>query len=183
MSTRNITVRIYPSDNYYARWRTVDKQLTAHGAKIFGSLARCEERLERFRLAAAKKEARQKASFERLEAARQTEFQAVAARMRARAEKLREEQHLADHIEFVTSGMEAEEFLQWKISEAWAQYRAAPTQDDRHVAREEINRTMNALRDFHGGNPLHVLAATAEMLNVYGNDSDSEDSDYTEGHA
>jgi hypothetical protein len=181
MSTRNITVRSSHSGEYTSRWWTVTKDLEAVGAKAFGSLQRREERLERFRLAAAKKEAKQKASLERLEEARRREQQAVADRMRVRAEELHAEQVLADHIEFVTSGMEAEEFLQWKVSEAWASYREATSRDERHAAREEVNRTMQMLRDFHDGNPLHVLAATAEMLNAYGNDSDSEDSDYTEG--
>lgn len=183
MSTRNITVRPSHSAHYYAMERNINKQLKEFGAKTFGSLARREERLERFQVAAAKKEARQKAAQERLEAARQTEFKTVADRMRTRAAELKAEQDLADHIEFVTSGMEAEEFLQWKVSEAWATYRAAKTQDERHHAREEVNRAMSNLRDFHEGNPLHVLAATAEMLNAYGSDSDNEGSDYTEEHA
>lgn len=163
--------------------RNVNKQLNEFGAKTFGSLERREARLERFRLAAAKKEARQKASQERLDQVRRREQEAVAERMRTRAAELQMEQDLADHVEFVTSGMEAEEFLQWKVGEAWATYRAAKTQDDRHFAREEVNRAMRNLRDFYEGNPLHVLAATAEMLNEYGNDSDSEESEYTEDNA
>lgn len=185
MSTRNITVRSSHSGEYTARWWTVTKDLEALGAKAFGSLQRREERLERFRLAAAKKEAKQKASQERLDAAIRAEQERVQTRSRSRAQEILDEaeddETLREHVEFVTSGMEAEEFLQWKLSEAWAGYRAATTQEDRHAARAQVNRAMRNLRDFHDGNPLHVLAATAEMLNAYGNDSDSEDSDYTEG--
>lgn len=183
MSTRNVTVRPSHSDNYYARQRAVHKQLAAHGAKVFGTLERCEERVERFQVAAAKKEARQKAALERLEEARRQEQAAVAERMRTRSAELQAEQDYEDHVEFVQSGMEAEEFLKWKVSEAWATYRAAKSQDERHAARVEVNRAMGNLRNFHNGDPLYVLAATAEMLNAYDNGSDSEGSDYTEEDA
>jgi hypothetical protein len=183
MSTRNITVRSAHSGEYTARWWTVTKELEAMGAKAFGSLQRREERLERFRLAAAKKEAKQKASLERLEEARRQETETVAARMRTRSAELRAEQVLEEHLEFVTSGMEAEEFLQWKLSDAWVTYRRARSLEEGHTARELVNRAMKNLRDFHDGNPLHVLAATAEMINECGSGSDSEDSDYTEGSA
>jgi len=187
MSTLPLPVRRAHSAHFNQMNQTVNKNLEAFGAKTFGSLARREARLERFRLAAAHKEAKQKAAEERLAEARRREQEAVAARAAERAEELLREEEwkaadadLADHIEFVTSGMEAEEFLQWKVSEAWALYRDAKSRDERHAARAEVNRAMQALRDFHEGNPLHVLAATAEMLNAYGSDSDSADSDYTE---
>lgn len=190
MSTRNITVRPSHSDNYSARWRAVDKQLTAHGAKIFGSLARCEERAERFQVAAAKKEARKNSSLERLADARRQEQAAVAERMRTRAaEMAKEEEHddeqemedlLQDTINFATSGMEAEEYLQWKVNEAWMAYTCAETPEGRVRAFQEVREEMNGLANYYDGNPLHVLAATAEMLTACGNDSDSEDSDYIE---
>jgi hypothetical protein len=174
MSTRNVTTRRSHSAQFIKMNREVNEQLEAFGAKTFGSLERRQERLERF-----------KANKAKLQNAIRAEQERVQTRSRRRAAEILEKENsddsvLHDHIDYVTSGMEAEEYLQWKLSDAWATYRLAGTLSERRAAREEIDRAMRNIQNFHNDDPLQTLAATAQMLSEYDdNDSDSEGSDYT----
>ena len=155
----------------------VNRQLEAYGAATFGSLERREQRLSRFVERALRGENAQR----NLNAVREKARDEVEERAQRRADELWAEGQALNQAEEVQSGMETAEYYEWKVDEAWDAYTEMVESypDDLSAITASLEDVQSALENLMRCYA-PPMARTNALLNEYGNDSDSEDSDYTE---
>lgn len=152
--------------------RDINRQLEAHGAATFGTLDQRMARLARFQEVK-----------DRLNDARVNARKNVEAREKRRAAELEAEGQMLKQAEETQSGMEVEEYHQWKVDEAWDAYAEIAQTHPREVSAivaslQEVQSALANLMQCYS--PEDPMPRTNALLNEYGNDSDSGDSDYTE---
>ncbi len=157
--------------------RAVNRQLEAYGAATFGTLERREERLARF----VERALRAENSNRNLNAAREKARADVEEREKRRAAELQAEGEALKYADEVQSGMETAEYYEWKVDEAWENYiEIVDTHPDDlsaiSASLEDVQSALHNLMRCYAP----AMERTNALLNEYGNDSDSEGSDYTE---